>query len=913
MNEELPNVVPNQYYIKLQKAFGIDTSQQYPIQFLDNSKLVYFIGCNLVIQDVNHLNKTQILKFNYKGKIELFKIIDYFNKKIILVVDIEHQKTNTSFSFIDVNLHENKIVMQRKKELKNIIINLVATSYDMTLLACYSSLPEPILTIFSFYKMEELSKIKVIESNKSKEKIVKDISFFFQDSKRIFIIGDKLIKMYLYSKSNIKLIYNIKTNLSLINHSWFNKNEAICLDKYSRLYIAEPQQNLLKCIHKNVDDKTCVNLIEYILAFGRVKGFLLIRSTENKVYYYDSLFRLRAIIEKKSFSSGNQNDDECIIKICLNKIETKLAAISNKKHVYTFDLNNLFTNSNLDKNIFEFDIMVNNYHYNSITTLSNCIMKPIIATYSLDKNLMIWNYETHMIEYKQSYSQKDDELLTATLHPSGLNLILTTTNSLKYMAIYIESLKEVISLKVRNCMNCIFSNSGNLFAFLHGTVIQIYSSIELEEIGSIKTQEMGKIRQLRFSPNDNYLFSCSMAGIIRIWNPYTQTQLTEILTTGLSYIGFALHYDQNWIFLISTEKSLRKLHFPEYNKYKSMTKQNNEAILLKKLDTNVEENVTCIEISNNCKLICVGMTKGYLKLYETYYDRSKQYRGHVSAITKICFSFNDELMISSSEDGSILFWNINKSFRTNEQNSLNCYQLNDQILINESDYLKISDLTRDYETKVNRCKNDTNIKLRLKQIQFNNKIRNLDLKFNNLLVDMFYKINLVDCETKTQIVKLNKTYFENIKIHLRKYNGLNEFFKAKIILENKNIIQTKENITLMKQEIEKNEITFKNLMVKANMKKLNIFENNFKSSDINNQNVITAHQIKIEELINFEDHLEKEVKGEISKIKREFNRKIINLNRENNDLLVELKQFQDDEQALRKMLNDATKLTKIPS
>jgi hypothetical protein len=249
MNEDLlPYILPNEDYIKLQNAFGIDTSQQYPIQFLDNSKIVYFIGCNLVIQDINLLNKTQILSFNYKGKIELFKIIDYFNKKIIFVIDIEHQKTITNFSIINLNLYENKIFTQKKKQLKNIIISLVAISYDMALLACYSNLPESILTIFSFYKMEELSKIKLIESNKSKEKIVKDISFFYQDSKRIFIIGDKLIKMYLYSKTNIKLIYNMKTNLSLVNHSWLNKNEAVCLDKYSRLYVAEPKQNLLKYI-----------------------------------------------------------------------------------------------------------------------------------------------------------------------------------------------------------------------------------------------------------------------------------------------------------------------------------------------------------------------------------------------------------------------------------------------------------------------------------------------------------------------------------------------------------------------------------------------------------------------------------------------------------------------------------------
>jgi WD40 repeat protein len=900
-------------YLKVHNAFGIDTSQQYPIQFLNNSIIVYFIGCNIIILDVNNTNKKQIKHFKCEGHIELFKVIDFSKKNLVIIADIENQNKFTNFSIIDINLNENKILTLKKKKLSNFLISLVAVSFDMTLIACYSSASSNLI-IFSFNKLEQLSKIKPIDSSKSQQKQVQDLSFFYQDSKRIFLIGDNLIKMYLYTNIGIKLIYNIESNLSLINHSWLNKNEAICLDKYSRLYIAEPKQNLIKSIHINEDDTTSYNLAKYVLVIRRVKGFFLIRSNENKIYYYNSLYNLMAIIKKKSSSLNDRYNDEHIMKICLNKSETQLAAISNKKCIYTYDLRYFFSNFNSNKKIFEFDTLVNSYNYNSITSISCSLMKPIIATCSLDRNLILWNYDTSMVELQESYTQNDEELLTVALHPSGLYLILTTTNSLRYMAIYLDSLKQIKNLNVRYCSNCIFSNGGHLFAFLHGTIIQIYSSVEFDEICSIKTQEMGKIRQLKFSLNDNYLFSCSMAGIIRIWNPYTQTQITEIMTKGLSYIGMALHPNQLWIFLISTEKSLRQLLLPKCDEYKTLIKKNGEIKLLNKLETNLEENVTCIEISNNGKLICLGMSKGSIKLFEIQNCKSKQYRGHFSSITKICFSFNDEYLISSSDDGSILFWNINPSYRSNDKNSSNNYsQFNDQILIDENNYAKISNLIKRYENKISECKFDTDIKLRSKQLLFNNKLRQLELKFNNFLIDIFNKIDLVELEEKNQIIELNKEFYKTVKDHLKRYDELNESYKIKINIENDKIKIGNQSIFLMKQECEKNEINFKYLVEKQIENKSKNFENKLNSFKEKTKNLLETHRNQIEELLNYEDCLEKEVMQEIIQINAEFSKKILDLKEENENLLIKLKQIQNDEHILRKKLEDTRKMTKNES
>lgn len=99
-----------------------------------------------------------------------------------------------------------------------------------------------------------------------------------------------------------------------------------------------------------------------------------------------------------------------------------------------------------------------------------------------------------------------------------------------------------------------------------------------------------------------------MAGIIRIWNSHTLTVMCEIMTKGLSYIGLALHPNQEWLFLISTEKTIRQFQLP--NMKQSRLKVAKEAKLIRKLETRSEENLTCIEMSKSGKFVCIGTNKG---------------------------------------------------------------------------------------------------------------------------------------------------------------------------------------------------------------------------------------------------------------------------------------------------------------
>lgn len=109
----------------------------------------------------------------------------------------------------------------------------------------------------------------------------------------------------------------------------------------------------------------------------------------------------------------------------------------------------------------------------------------------------------------------------------------------------------------------------------------------------------------RFSRNDGLLLSCSVAGIIRIWNTRTLMEVNEVMTTGLSFTGMVIH--QDYLFLISTEKAVRQyeIRMKDPNRVKF-----NQIELVRKLDTHPDENVTSIEINKQGDVICIGTNKG---------------------------------------------------------------------------------------------------------------------------------------------------------------------------------------------------------------------------------------------------------------------------------------------------------------
>ncbi len=623
---------------------------------------------------------------------------------------------------------------------------------------------------------------------------------------------------------------------------------------------------------------------------------------DNKVFYYElnsneiftyTLLYTIQLKPQEKYPLINKSFKESITSLILNSEKTYLIAITNNKSIYYYDLNELFINR---KNTVDFRLLVDNYHYDNITGIDVCVRKPLVASCSLDRWLVIWNYDTSQIELKQNV---DEDLYSLAFHPSGSYLLLSTSNSIKYISIYMNYLKTIHVLYFRSCTNCLFANGGQMFAFVHGTVVQIYSSLNFKELGSIKTQEMGKIKQLRFSKDDHYLICCSMAGIIRIWNAQTTHVISEIITKGLSYIGLSLHPNNEWLFLISTEKAIRHLQLPLSEEHNFLIKHGAESKLVKKYDTKSDENTTCIEISKSGKMFCIGTNKGSIRIYLLQNGGSfKEYRMHSSSICKLCISHTDEYLISCSEDGTIVYWLIDSRFR-GESYLFN--QSNEEILLDQDEYLKQISIIRQFESKLQVSKEETNFMLRVKDLKFEIKKRELETRFDSQIKDLIQEIDFLDRQEKENENEFSEKYDSVIKDYFEEFDKMRLFFESKLRNEsfkNENLITKIQQID---NEIETNKgkiDQLKRTEDRDNYLDLNLNEKEKRFQKLKNMGV------EIENLFQFEDDLERDLRDEILKLNLNFEKSILVWLNETEIIKINTKCFRSELDSLKLSLKE---------
>jgi hypothetical protein len=360
----------------------------------------------------------------------------------------------------------------------------------------------------------------------------------------------------------------------------------------------------------------------------------------------------------------------------------------------------------------------------------------------------------------------------------------------------LNTINTLHEFQVRACNECKFSNGGHLIACIHGSVIQIFSTLSYLELATIKAKQVSKIRKLQFTKYDRYLVAGSMAGIVTLWDLRTFTPIHEILNKGISFMDITLHPNQEWIFTISTDQCIRQFGLNYTNEQKTLLNKTIEPFMKNKIQNiNQDEKLRCIECSRLGDTLVVGTTQGYLKFYDISQNLKliKQHRAHFSFITCISFTFTENYLISCSLDGLVVFWNSNTQSSKIEQN--------EDVLINRIEYNeKLDEIKRGHE-RLQEANSNVNFEFKLKELKFNDKIRGLTNKYNSEILILMEQIK--------QQKDLENTNFEEFDLKVKKQ-----------IEENINQVENERKIQLAKNRFEFEKI--KNLECKINHLKFEI-------------------------------------------------------------------------------------------
>ena len=225
-------------YLHLKNIYGCDKLAADSIRFIGEKKFVYLVGCNLVSVDCDG-SRQKLTSFTCAGRVQAFALSQ--DKKKAVLVCLE-QKSSCL-----ILLHIAGSLSQRQKNLPNFLVKCMSVSSSQDLIACQSSAESDwSLKVFSLKTLKCLGEANPIGSLANGELTVEEISFVKSDNRRILLVGHKLVKIFQLGKDALKLVLNVDCSARLERHSWLNRSEFVCIDKFGDCYLIEPKQNSAK-------------------------------------------------------------------------------------------------------------------------------------------------------------------------------------------------------------------------------------------------------------------------------------------------------------------------------------------------------------------------------------------------------------------------------------------------------------------------------------------------------------------------------------------------------------------------------------------------------------------------------------------------------------------------------------------
>ncbi|CAL8326715.1 unnamed protein product [Arctogadus glacialis] len=328
---------------------------------------------------------------------------------------------------------------------------------------------------------------------------VSQVSFNPLDDTQLCVSGPGLVCLLNYREGVLKRQSPAKVKgVAVLCHAWVSGTRVVAGTDQGRLLMVESGE-----LRSDLDAWTRPALLETsegpgttspsgegrgvtaILAYS--KGFMcsvgpgtvcVFENTEEM----DSYRKTRELLippDPCSYEPGRAQQQQ-VATLCLSPGEDTLALSTQQGQLYAI---NLISTEISRGEPAHFEFLSSSFHTKSITGLSVCIRKPLVASCSLDRSVRVWNYDTNVLEL---YKEFQEEALSVSLHPSGLFLLVGFTDKLRVMNLLIDDIRTVKEFTLRGCPECVFSHGGHLFAAINGNVVHIYSVTTFDNMLTLK-------------------------------------------------------------------------------------------------------------------------------------------------------------------------------------------------------------------------------------------------------------------------------------------------------------------------------------------------------------------------------------------------------------------------------------------
>nr|XP_023027258.1 cilia- and flagella-associated protein 57-like [Leptinotarsa decemlineata] len=514
---------------------------------------------------------------------------------------------------------------------------------------------------------------------------------------------------------------------------------------------------------ENFEIRTIVNFSRGF-AFGYLNGKIHIyeRETPNK-------FRKRGVfrIPDRTIRREYEEEPEVITTvntIAINPSEDRLIATCGEMQTWTGRLWSHDANGS--------EIILRDFgypmHLGPIGSLAICRWKPIVLTSGYrDRSIKIWNYETDEVELVQNF---EDDIYAVSLHPTGLYAVVGFSDKLRFMTIMIDDIITTKEFGIRNCEMTSFSNMGHMFAASNGNIIQVFSTINFEQMYILKGHN-GKIRGMSWSHDDSILATCGSEGAVYGWDVIKSNRLTETIIKSNPFKGVSVTRDGKNIFAVGIDGHIRELVNSNIQRDVVLSTAPLDGLSLSALDT-------MLFVSGNYGSVFV------VKLPLLEKAEYMEYTMHNVIISKICLTSDDRYLITGTEDGCLCFWkllNIEDKAIKYDLSSSNEILISRQILEDKIEQIKNLQLRmKELETEhsYQMRQNDALHSLKMKDIHagYCNAIEELKIKNEQMEGEHIQEINNINAQISKMkadhelfVQKLEASYNEKLIVEYNKF------------------------------------------------------------------------------------------------------------------------------------------------
>lgn len=474
-----------------------------------------------------------------------------------------------------------------------------------------------------------------------------------------------------------------------------------------------------------------------------------------------------------------------IKSIAINEQQDTIVATAQHSQIY---IGQLFAPETVNVTQIEFKYLGEPLHIDSIIDLSVCSWKSIAMTASRDHTVRIWNYETMKVELLKKFLI---DIRVVALHPSGIFAAIGFTDILRLVQIQLKDLKITKSFNYA-CTVLKFSHRGHLLAAGCEKLIAVISVFTFETVLTLKGHN--GILSLAWSTDDRFLVSSGREGSVYEWDISANGErVNELVQKGTLYKSIAVSSDQSYIVGVTHSAYLREIS-------KSQMVREFRA-------PEVESSLTTLAFSRSDQIMFTANDRGCLYNIKMPFMESgggsfTNNRFYHKAINRLCISYDDKMLISVGDDGTLVFWIIanieNRVAEFTDEVMGTC----EDVLIPRRELMQKVDQIKLLELRINEQISEFVYQKQQDDTSHSEQMRDIHEKYGNALEDLKKQNDTLQTIHTDQLNELTTTITKSNEKHQRETEQLEANFNDKIIIEYDNQKIQLDKMEEMKEQYE---------------------------------------------------------------------------------------------------------------